>query len=447
MKTSAAVLVSAALLLARAGAADAPPTARAIALAREAAGEAEAKNFPAYLEKMQAAVELRPDYPRLLVNLAAAHALNDQPDAAVATLGRLADLGVHSPVEKSPAFAALRERKDFKAAVARLGDNLEPRGEADLAFRLPDTTGLIEGIAWRAKTGQFFFGDVHHRCVWVRRAPTAAETKAGTDIKAVRFTPEDSPLLGVFGLAIDEERGVLWAATSAITAMAGYTEDQLGAAGVAEIDLETGAVRRVALVPADKRPHAIGDLVLGPDGTVWLPDSGATVLWRLAPGAEKPEAFVESPEFNSLQGAVVLPDASALLIADYPGGLLRIDLATRAVSRLEPPPRTTLLGIDGLVRAPTGELIAVQNGIRPNRVVRLRLDPAGENLLGLDVLESAHLNMPSPSLGCLGPGGYFFLIGNANWPHFDDPGATATPPRPVPIFRTKIAAEPPKKKK
>ncbi|MBI5769423.1 MAG: hypothetical protein HZA93_16635 [Verrucomicrobia bacterium] len=429
-------------------AAEAPSTTRAVALARDAIAAAEASDYPTYLAKMEEAVALRPDYPRLLVNLAAAQALNERFEDAVVTLGKFAALGLHSPVDRNRAFAAMKDRKDFKDVVKKLAANQQNTvGEADITFQIADMTGLVEGIAWREKTGQFFFGDVHHRCVWVR-ASTAPGKKGRAEVKVARFTPEDSPLLGVFGLVVEEDRGVLWAATSGVAAMEGYAEAQHhGAAGVAEIDLETGAVKQIALVPGDGRPHVIGDLALGPDGSVWLPDSGATCLWRLAPGARAPELFVESDEFSSLQGIVVMPDGGAVIVADYAGGLLRVDTATRTVRRIDPLPDTTLVGIDGLVRTPKGELIAVQNGVRPNRVVRLTLDDAAENLVAFTVLESAHLNLPAPSLGCLGPGGDYFLVGNANWNHFDEPGATATPPRPVPIFKTKLAPDAPKKKK
>ena len=454
MRGSAVILLRqiflfAAATLTVAVAAERPPTLLAMGLAREATAAAEAQDYPTYLARMEQAVALRPDYPRLLVNLAAAQSLNERFEDAVATLERVAALGVHSPVEKAKAFTAMRERPDFKDVVKKLAANLQNvKGEGEIAFQVPGMTGLVEGIAWREKTGQFFFGDVHHHCIWVRTS-TAPDKKGNADVKVARFTAEDSPLLGVFGLVVDEERGVLWAAASAVTAMDGYTDAQHGAAGVAEIDLETGAVRRVVLVPADGRPHVIGDLALGPDGSVWMPDSGAIVLWRLAPGAARPEAFIESDEFNSLQGAVVAPDGRSVIVADYPGGLLRVDVATRAVRRLEPLPDTTLLGIDGLVRAPNGDLVAIQNGVRPDRVLRIILDGTNDAVVEMNILESSHLNLTAPSLGCIGPDGNFFFVGNANWTHFDEPGATATPPRPVPIFKTKLApdAPPPKKKK
>lgn len=410
-----------------------------MALAREAAAAADAQDNAGYLAKMEAAVALRPDFPRMLVNLAAAQVANDKPDDAIATLERLAALGAHSPVDKTAAFASLKDKPEFKAVVKKLGANLFPIGKGEIAFTVPGMTGVVEGIAWREKTGQFFFGDVHNRCVWVQTVEGKGKDK---ETKVRRFTPEgDETLWGVFGLAIDEEAGVLWAATSAVPAMSGFSQPQDGTAGLAEIDLATGAVRRVVPVvrrDGDRDSHVLGDLVLGPDGDIYLPDSGGSTVWRLARGATALEAWATSPEFLSLQGAVIAPETGALWLADYANGLLRVDLKSRAVKRIEPPENTTLIGMDALVRAPNGDLIAVQNGLKPNRVLRIALDPGGEGVTAVTVLESAHLTMASPTLGCIARGGNFFFVGNAGWTKFDEPGAGPTPPRPVPILETRL---------
>jgi hypothetical protein len=146
----------------------------------------------------------------------------------------------------------------------------------------------------------------------LRRSAGWRRTK---DQKIRRFSADDESLFGIFGLTIDEARG---------------------------------ALRRVVRVPnrGDHQTHVIGDLALAPDGGIFLPDSGAPVLWWLPPRAESVEVFTESPEFLSFQGAVVASDRCALFVADYASGLLRVDLTTRAVRRLELPPDTTLNGIE-----------------------------------------------------------------------------------------------------
>ena len=411
-------------------------TVRAMRLARAAAASADAGDTAAYLAKMEEAVALRPDFPRMLVNLAAAQVANERPDDALATLGRLAALGLSSPVEKAEEFAALRPRKDFQALVKKLAANLHPQGAGEIAFSLRGVTGLIEGIAWRGKTGQFFFGDVNGRAVWVR------EGKEGV---LRRFTPEGDELLGVFGLAVDEEAGVLWAATSAVPAMRGFAPDQDGTAALAEIDLGSGAVRRtipIVRVAGDRESHVLGDLAVAADGAVFLTDSGGPTLWRLAPGGVALERFMESGEFLSLQG-IVLVSADVAVVSDHANGLLRVDLAGRGVRRLEAPPDTSLVGLDGLALAPDGKIFAVQNGLRPNRIVRLELEGIAEAVTSVTVLESGHITMAAPSLGCFAGDGDFLFIGNAGWTRFEDTGGEPSAPRSVPVFRVPSA---PKKK-
>jgi hypothetical protein len=420
-------------------AAERPTAEQAMALAREAATAAEADDKAGYLAKMEEAVALRPDFPRMLVSLAAAQLANGRADDALATLEKLAAMGAYSPVDKSDEFAALRGQKEFQAVMKKIAANNFPKGDGEIAFSLPGMTGVVEGIAWREKTGEFFFGDAHHRCVWVRAGATKGDK--GGDRAVRRFTAENAELWGVLGLAVDEERGVLWAATSAGRATAGSSASEQGAAGLAEIDLNTGEVRRlIPLVPkpGDRYAHVLGDLALARDGTVYLPDSGGPLLWRFSPGAAALELVTESAEFMSLQGVVVALDGGALYLADEASGLLRLDLNSNTVQRLEPPPNTTLIGIDGLVRAPNGDLVAIQNGLRPTRVLRIALASGGEAISGVTVLESAHLTMPAPALGCVATGGDLVFIGAAGWSKFDEPGAPATAPRPVPIFKTKL---------
>jgi sugar lactone lactonase YvrE len=433
---SIGILIAAGLALSlQAVAADQPAAAEAMRLAREAADAAEAKDNATYLAKMEQAVALRPDFPRILVNLAAAQVANERPDDAIATLARLAALGLSSPVEKSEEFAPLRARPDFQAVVKKLAANSHPQGTGEVAFTLRDVTGLIEGIAWREKTNQFYFGDVNGRAVWLRN----------TDGTLKRFTPEGDDLFGVFGLAIDEANGALWAATSAVPAMRGFTPDQDGTAALAEIDLASGAVRRTIPVvrrDGDRYSHVLGDLALGPDGSVFVTDSGGPILWRLAPGGNALELFVEHNEFLSLQGIAILPENIAVL-SDHANGLLRVDLSNRNVQRLDSPLNTTLIGLDGLTLTPAGKLLAIQNGLRPPRVLRIDFEGAADAVSSVAVLESAHLTMAAPSLGCIGTGGDFFFIGNAGWTRFENTDGQPSSPRSVPIFRTKL----PKQKK
>lgn len=440
-------LAAAVLAVPLSGSAAQPVAAQAIGLARDAAKAAEEKDHAAYLAKMEQAVALRPDFPRMLVNLAAAQVANDKPDEAIATLEKLAALGLSSPIEKNDDFAPLKPRKDYQAVLKKVAGNMATKGSGEIAFTLREVTGLIEGIAWREATDEFYFGDVNGRAVWVWKRSADKKDVRGGALR--RLTPEGDELYGVFGLAIDEGGGTLWAATSAVPGMRGFAVEMDGTAALAEIDLNTGAVRRTIPVvrkPGDQQSHVLGDLALAPDGSVLATDSGGPTLWRLAPGGSALEESVDSLEFMSLQGIAVLAEKGAVILADHANGFLRVDLRSREVKQLAPPPDTTLIGCDGLVLAPTGQIIAIQNGLRPNRILQVTLDETAEAITEVKVLENGHLQMAAPSLGCVGPGGDIYFIGNAGWTAFENRDGAPTAPRSVPIYKTKIVIDPPKKK-
>jgi streptogramin lyase len=394
-------------------------TARALQLAAEAAAAAEANDLPGRLARLEEAVRLRPDFPSLLPDLAAAQVAAGQSEAAIATLGRVAELGLHTEVERSVDFAALRLRADFQAVAKRLAANLHPRGRGETAFALRDVTGLIEAVAWREETGEFYFADSVACRVWRR----------DRDGRLHAFSPADEGMSGVQALVMDEAGGVLWAAT---------------AAALVELDLATGAVRRTLAFPRvagePRRPFSRA-LTRADDGSVFLLDQEERALWRLAPGAAALSAAFESGEFLAPAGIVALP-GGVVIVADRSNGLLRVDWGRNEVRRMAGPETATLADIVSITLAPDGALLAVQAGLRPSRVLRLELDATADAVIGVDVLESGHLAMSAPGSGCLGPGGFFFFLGNtgATRPEFRLGQPTA--PRLIPVFRTRPVAAP-----
>ena len=178
----------------------------------------------------------------------------------------------------------------------------------------------------------------------------------------------------------------------------------------------------------------LGDFVAGSDGTIYVSDSTAPVIWRLAPGAASLEKWLETGEFVSLQGVAISADGRQLHAADYANGLWQVDLATRTPRLLAAPAHTTLFGIDGLYSVPGG-LIAVQNGINPQRVIRIDLAADGTPS-AVRVLGAGHPAMSDLALGQVGAG-HFDFIGNAGWSEFEkSKGPTAA--RTVTILRTPL---------
>ena len=84
------------------------------------------------------------------------------------------------------------------------------------------------------------------------------------------------------------------------------------------------------------------------------------------------------------------------------------------------PSTTAASGIDGL-RLYRGTLIAHQNGVTPNRVIRLALDPAMTKVTGWTIVARDTLRIPSVTHGVI-VGDTLFSIANSGWDAFNDDG-------------------------
>lgn len=330
------------------------------------------------------ALAAQPDSPALLLELAAVAARQDDGPAAIATLEKISALGAAPPVERDPRFSGLQGTAPFRRVLQAFSQLREPAGSADELISLPRRTGIIEGIAWRARTGDLFLGDVRHRGIWRR----------DREGRINRFSTEDESLLGIFGLAIDETRGLLWAAMSAVPEMEGFYPELKGTAALAAFSLATSELVRVVEVLDDGREHGLGDLHIAEDGTVYATDAKAPVIWKLEPGAEELQRFGEERSLVSLQGIVRWRDD--FIVADYQRGLFAVSTADGRFRQLLPPPGASLVGLHGLVATPAG-IVATQAGITPERVVLLIPSDAQDRVNSVSVLASGH-----PGLNDLG---------------------------------------------
>jgi hypothetical protein len=185
-------------------------------------------------------------------------------------------------------------------------------------------------------------------------------------------------------------------------------------------DLGSGDLVRRLELPSDGAPHSLGDMALGPDGTLVLSDSRSGELWRLRPAGKALELLVPRDVLVSPQGIAFPPDGKRVLVADYARGIAQVDLATGAVTWLPQPRDLAASGIDGLVL--TGrDLVALQNGIRPPRVLHLRLDRDHAAIERWSVIEAGTPMLSEPTHG-VAVDGWVYYIANAGWDRLEEDG-------------------------
>jgi len=231
---------------------------------------------------------------------------------------------------------------------------------------------------------------------------------------------------GLFGMAVDVRRDRLWVAETGGAGVPGSRGART--TDVLEVRLSDGRMLQRHAPPGDGKPHWIGDLLLGEDGTVYASDSVNGQVYRLKRSGGPLEVLSETG-LKSLQGLVLAADGKSLILADYPTGLHHIDLATGAVGAAMASPDGDVRGIDGLKRHGR-DLIATRNGSALHSVMRLRLSPDETVIEHRDILAIGPQVLEDVSLGAV-DGERLVLVARSGWAGFDDQGqANGKPVRP-----------------
>lgn len=406
---------------------DSNPVSQSRQFEHQAVAAYKKKDYAAYLEYLKQAENLRPNLPRLLYNLASANALNENFSESLELLRQIAQMGLDFHPEKDSDFEKLSGISDFQAILKIFEKNRQPRNQSLVALTLPEKDLITESVAYDKRTKRFFIGSVRKGKIIVVEADGTVKD----------FSAPDDNLWSVLGIKIDEKRGVLWACTAAVPQLAGFSKTDEGKSGIFKYDLNSGKLLKKFLLETTGK-HLLGDLVVSGTGDVFATDSIAPVIYRLDSKTDKLEAFLTNKSFVSLQGITFSPDEKSLFVADYSTGIFRIDLKTEKVEAVKAGNQITTLGIDGLYYY-KGKLIAIQNGINPQRVVEFELDSNVTSITGFKIIEANHPDFAEPTLGTI-VGGNFYFIANSQWETVNEKGEITNPEklRPPVILRVPL---------
>jgi sugar lactone lactonase YvrE len=337
--------------------------------------------------------------------------------ALVVAAGTLVVSGCHTAPAPSASVSAASTGQALPSAGSVVRASL-PRIRATL----PDSTFWPEGMDYDARTGRYYVASVRHG--------TIAEVTSGGSAREI-IARHSLGIGSMLGVRVDPAGGVLWATTSGRPQLAGYQPADSAIAALLRVRISDGTVEQRWDLAPSPRGHTLGDLAVGPAGDVYVTDSNEPVLYRLRPGASALEPMTDSL-FKSLQGLAPSPDGRWLYLADYSRGLLRVDLATKAVTLVADSTGRSLRGCDGIAWY-RGDIIAVQNGASPARVIRIALDPTGAHIVGADVVDSDPAVADEPTIGAV-VGDDFVYVANSQWEKYDRAGTllpTAVLRRPV----------------
>ncbi len=368
-------------------------------------------NYTAYLSAMREAFDIQPNDPSVVYNLAGGQALTGNKDAALFWLNRFADLGLVGQPEADLDFNILKGNSLFEAVVQRIETNSLPFGKVQILSRLPDSTMITQGIAFDTRSRLFYISSIHQG-----KVVTLDSTGGVGNFVA----PRTDGLGSVFALAVDINRNLLWACSAVIAQTPPRSSMERGQTGLYAFDLTTGRLSRKVMLPADTLAHALGDLIITPSGDIYTSDRLSGAIYHLRPGSNSLESSLPPGKLRSPRGIVYFADKQSLIVADYATGLYQLDPGRGLLKALIQEDPMCLAGIEGLV-AYHGDLIAIQNGFQPNRIVRLTLNSDAMEIQRLTVLAANQPEFDEPTQGVV-VGRAFYFNGSSQWRFLDKSG-------------------------
>src|SRR5215217_3706208 len=204
-----------------------------------------------------------PTQPAYVWGLAVASALAGDTATVLRALESYADFDLGHDLRADTIFSAYVARPDFAPVIARQERNRASMARSRVALTLADSTIWPEGMDYDPRTRRWYVASVSHRTI----------VESGANGRTRELWPRATPGIGaVLAVRVDGAGGVLWATTSGIPQMIGYTLADSGIAALLKVRIADGAIlRRWDLAPS-LRGHVLGDVAIAPAGDVWFSD-------------------------------------------------------------------------------------------------------------------------------------------------------------------------------
>jgi hypothetical protein len=290
----------------------------------------------------------------------------------------------------SPSLKVLKGSKEFDDLVASVHRDFPPVAQARLAFVTEERDLVPEGLAYDARQNVFYLSSLNRRKI----------VKITAEGRVSDFEPAGRDnLLPVLGIRLDPHDGTVWA-----NSWAKNTERS----ELLHFDGSGNLLGRFA--PQDSAKHGFNDLVVRKNGEVILTDSVSNQVLRFDPAAHSFTLLPICRLLSAPNGIALADDDRQLFVADD-FGVVRVDLDKGDSSEVNPGPRSTLAGIDGLYWY-KGSLIAVQNGIGSPRIASFKLTKDGSHVSQTTVLENRTQFTVLPTTGAI-RGNDFYFIANS----------------------------------
>ncbi len=364
-----------------------------------------AKDYLKFREALESLHRLRPNNSDYMYQLVIAYALTDEKAKAYEVMLGMQQQGLAYDFTASEHTKSLQGTEVFDYVNDLLKISGNPLGEAETVFVLPDSVVMPETISWDESRQKFLVGTIAEGQILA----VGKDGKVSELLKA----SDSNGMWAIFDILVDEPRNRLWVTSASMPGYSRFDPVDKGRSALFEFDLKTLDIIKRYPVPLDGRPHILGSMVLDPGGSVYIADRNLPLIYRKAADEDKLKPILILKEMVSQRGIAMQSDGRIMYVADREMGIMVVDLEGKQARLLEVPETLNVGGIDGIYLH-NNRLFVIQNGIKPQRVMRLQLDSSGTRVASVAPVAVALPEFDLPSYGVI-EGEDLYYFANSQW--------------------------------
>ena len=360
-------------------------------------------NYQRFTQATMLLRKQRPFEPQYMIGMVAGAARLGRQTTAYNYMHVMQQQGLSYDFNATPDTESIRATEVYGYLNDLLIRAGRPAGMGQVAFTLAEAASYPEAIVWDPSRERLLIGTIDQGAI-------LAVTPDGK-VKELLRANADNGLWAVHGIAVDADHDRLWVTSTGVPGFQGLQPTDLGRGALFELKLSSLTVVNRFDVPADGYPHLLGSLSVTSAGDVYVLDRAVPLIFRKAAASTKLEPYLGNAQMVGFRDMALSQDGARLYVADTALGILVVELASQALAKLSGPETLNLGGISGLWYD-DGSLLMLQNGIDPQRLMRLELDAGGTAVSQVSPIAVALESFAFPAFGAVAQGSVFYFAGS-----------------------------------
>jgi len=218
-------------------------------------------------------------------------------------------------------------------------------------------------------------------------------------------TNQDGFLEGL-GMKIDKKKHWLWAVSN-------EKQDNWFISKIHAFDLTTRSVKQKYVIK-DTARHLWNDLIVHPNGKVYITDTYGSSIYEVDPVKQKLQIFLHD-SLIAWPNGICFHANNKVYIATYTHGLMQLDVSTKKLSPLHGyADSVKAFNLDGLVFW-NNNIIGVYNGAADNKdnaIVRYSLNEGGDKIISEKMIDKGNEHFHEPTTAAL-LGNKLYVVANS----------------------------------